>query len=108
MTSFHVDRIGGGVRVSWDSQAGAGSGTVYDLVQGSLGALRSSGSFAAAACLVGDTPNVFADDLSAAPPPGEADYYLGRAKNGCGTASFGDSSLAPDPRDDLDGAGPCP
>ncbi len=108
LTSFHVDRIGGGVRVSWDSQAGAGSGTVYDLVQGSLGALRSSGSFAAAACLVSDTPNVFAEDLSAAPPPGEADYYLGRAKNGCGTASFGDSSLAPDPRDDLDGAGPCP
>jgi hypothetical protein len=109
LTNLLIDKIGGGVRLSWDSQAAtAGPGTVYDLVKGVLGDLQGSGSFAAAGCLVSDEAGASFDDLSGDPPVGDGEYYLGRAKNSCGSSGYGDSSVSPDPRDDLDTAGPCP
>ncbi len=107
--NLSIGEISGGVRLSWDSQAAtAGSGTVYDLVKGSVGDLRGTGTYAAVACLTGGETGASFDDLSPDPPSGTADYYLGRARNSCGSAGYGDASVNPDPRDDLDSAGPCP
>ncbi len=109
LTNLGIEKVAGAVRLTWDSQAAtAGSGTVYDLVKGSLSDLRGSGSFAAAGCLVSDEPDASFDDTSVDPPVGDADYYLGRAENSCAASSYGNSSIGPDPRDDLDAAGPCP
>jgi len=107
---------GSDVEVAWSSQDGtAGPGTAYDLVTGLLGALRAEGDFRSAACLGsphGDTPYT---DVRGDPPAGDGHYFLLRARNVCGTASYGDGSGVPDPRDGLeDGAvslpnpDPCP
>ena len=40
------------------------------------------------------------------PPTGDGRYYLSRGVARCLT--YGDSSLDPDPRDDLDAVDPCP
>jgi hypothetical protein len=97
----------GTARIAWDSQdASAGTATVYDIATGLLSDVRQSGSFSLASCLgtVDDSPH---DDLDA-PPTSDARYYLLRARNACGTGSYGDAPLMPDPRDDLDTSGPCP
>jgi hypothetical protein len=95
--------------VSWISQdPSAGDATSYDLVRGQLSALRMSGTFEAASCLAGgleDTPFI---DGSGDPPVDDAYYFLVRARNACGTGSYGDSTLTPDPRNGLDGSSPCP
>jgi len=96
-----------GVELTWTSQASmAGSGTVYDIATGELGALLGSGSFSGATCLADDVPDSFYADTQDSDGPGY--YYLLRAGNSCGTATFGDSTTLPDPRDDLDTATPCP
>lgn len=63
--------------------------------------LAASGDFSLAGCA-----GLFTDSPSADPPSGDGRYYLARGTDHCLT--YGDSSLAPDPRDDLDVGDPCP
>jgi hypothetical protein len=99
----------GVTRLSWDSQdSSAGTSTIYDIVTGQLSELRGSGAFDLAACLAVGVDDVPFDDSRADPATGEAYYYLVRGRNACGTGSYGDSTLAVDPRDLLDTSGPCP
>jgi hypothetical protein len=109
VSGLAMDKITGGVRLAWSSQAStAGSGTVYDLVSGGLSALRAEGGYGAASCVADDHTGAAYDDMRADPTAGDGYYYLIRAENSCATASYGDSSISPDPRDDLDATGPCP
>ena len=73
---------------SWQGQAGsAGPGTLYDLVSGTLG--PSTGiSFSAASCLQSATATAYLDSRPG-PATGFATWYLSRARNSCGTATFG-------------------
>lgn len=109
IASVALAKVAGAARVSWTSQDPvAGLATTYGIVSGLLSDLRSSGGFAAATCLqggIGDTPF---DDVRSAPPLGNGFYYLARAKNSCGTGTYGNSSLTPDPRDALDAGALCP
>lgn len=96
-------------RLFWGGQSEtAGPGTVYDVVSGSLSELRGSGGYNGATCLAADIPNPVFDDPRADGAAGAGVYYLMRAGNVCGSKGYGDSSMAADPRDTLDSAGPCP
>jgi len=95
--------------LSWSSQsASAGSGTRYDVVTGTLGSLWNPEPFASATCLSGDLSVSTYLDQRPGPDPEQGWYYLVRARNSCGIASYGDASISPDPRDYLDISGPCP
>jgi hypothetical protein len=89
----------------WDNQAQtAGSGARFDAVAQPLSALQATGTFAAATCLVDQTPSTSAVDLNPDPPSGDGYVYLVRASNVCGTGSYGAGSA----RATLDASGPCP
>src|SRR5262249_52785580 len=104
-----MSKIGGLVRLSWTSEdPTAGVATTYDIVNGLLGDLRTSGSFSAATCLAGNVADTPYDDATSPPPPGSGRYYLIRAQNACGAGTYGNSSLVPDPRDALDSGSTCP
>ena len=76
--------------VSWDSQGpNVGTGTLYDLVSGSLAALRTTG-FAGASCLRPGGGNSHSDTRGN-PATGSGYWYLSRARNSCGTATYGSS-----------------
>lgn len=86
--SFAADKA----TIAWVSIASkTGSGTVYDALVGDLGALRASGTIAAASCLGTATTAVSRLD-SAIPAPGSGFYYLIQARNSCGLGGFGASS----------------
>lgn len=91
--------------VSQDAQAGAS--TSYDVVTGSLSDLVTDAGYDDSTCL-GNFPDTPAADGSGNPGPGQGKYYLLRAKNTCGTGTYGNASVIPDPRDALDAGGPCP
>jgi len=76
--------------LGWDEQATlSGPGVGYEVVGGSLLALRFSGLASATSCLSGSlTANAF-DDPQAAPPVGDGYYYLTRARNSCADGGFG-------------------
>jgi N-acetylneuraminic acid mutarotase len=107
VANVRLGKSAGSVVVSWDSEASlAGASTTYDVVDGSLAALRSTATYSGAACLAS---GVSVTSLNDAPPaPASASYYLVRASNACGLATFGDSSFVPDPRDALDAGSTCP
>ncbi len=99
---------GATARLAWVSQDGtAGSGTSYDVVTGSVAALRTSGGFGGASCLVDDDADTPYDDTRPRPAAGAADYYLVRAEHAC-VGTYGNAGVTPDPRDALDAASPCP
>lgn len=74
--------------LSWEDQGPlAGPGTVYDLFSGSF---SSTGllDFSIGSCLMtGGQPSF--DDGSSGPAPGVVRWYLSRARNGCGTSTWG-------------------
>lgn len=80
-------------------------GMSFDLVKGLLSDLTSSGSYTQAVCLGTFTANPAVD--TELPPPGDGFYYLARGRSCCTWQGYGDSTIVPDPRDDLD-YGPCP
>jgi glucose/arabinose dehydrogenase len=93
----------GPTHLGWnDRRPDLGSAVGYDLVTGRLSDLHSSGGFGATCTLGASLASPAFDDARGAPPAGDGFYYLLRAANGCGTGTFGDSSLVPDPRDLLD------
>jgi hypothetical protein len=76
--------------LAWSDQAGAsGPGVVYDVASGDIDALHTGGSAFATSCLAGGLPLPFYDDSRPDPPPGSAYYYVVRARNACGAATFG-------------------
>jgi len=86
----------------------ADSGAVVDLVSGQLSDLRADGDYLLAECLANDAAGTTYEDTRPDPRPDDGYYYLARAQNSCGTSTYGDSTLTPDPRDILDLSGPCP
>ena len=93
----------GGVAVAWDSQdALAGIGTGYDLVRGSLLALRTSGFPAGAVCAANGLPDTPYTEAAGSCPAllGDGCWYLIRSRNTCGTGTFGPPVM--------DAASPCP
>jgi hypothetical protein len=79
---------------------------VFDVVAGSLSDLLTDEDFSDAVCLASSTGNP-AVDSSPDPAIGDGRYYLGRPLEYCLDEGYGDSSLTPDPRDDL-AVAPCP
>jgi len=77
----------------------------FSLVTGLLSDLSADNDFSLATCAGIFTVSPATDPLGD-PPVGDGRYYLTRGIGHCPT--YGDSSLDPDPRDDLDAADPCP
>ncbi len=74
--------------LTWDSQGTlAGPGTLYDLVSGSVN-LVSNGLMTDPICLQSTQDSAFSDSRSD-PPAGMGYWYLVRARNYCGTGTFG-------------------
>jgi hypothetical protein len=94
-----------GVRLT-SQHLSAGPSTVYDVVTGSLSVLRTSRDYTASTCLAATATNEIQDGRPH-PAVGGAVYYLVRARNACGSGTFGNASTSPDPRDLLDGRPPC-
>lgn len=94
--------------LSWPASMGAGSGASYDIVTGSIAALRTAGGYSGAACLVRMHGAATFTDPRIDPPTGVGYYYLLRARTTCGGGTYGNSDETPDPRDALDSASPCP
>ena len=98
-------------QLEWTPQAGVvGFGVRYDIVGGMLSRLRSAHGFDAAGCLRNNNSSSAWMDFREAPPAGDGYYYLVRAQNSCGAATYGESGKIPDPRDRLDdpALSPCP
>ena len=73
---------------TWDSAApGSGSGTVHDVVRGTLSELPV-GSGPSETCAATGTPDASASDLSL-PVSGQGYWYLIRGRNACGTGTYG-------------------
>ncbi len=74
-------------RLSWEDQSGlAGEGTWYDLARGLLSELRADGGFARASC---ERLHRSESLASGNQPPGEGEYQVVRAGNGCGVSGWG-------------------
>ncbi len=74
--------------LTWDSQGTlAGPGTLYDLVSGSVN-LVSNGLMTDPICLQSTEDSTFSDSRGD-PPAGMGYWYLVRARNYCGTGTFG-------------------
>jgi len=85
-----VSAIPGGQRYAWtDQSSSAGAGTVYDVFWGSIRMLGSSGDYSTGICRVENISGASFDDTGIDPPAGDAFYFLFRAQNSCGTASWG-------------------
>jgi len=85
----NVRLAGAGADVTWNDQAPqTGPEVTYDIVGGSLGALRASG-LASASCVVTGVAIPAYPGAIPNPPPGEGFYVLVRAKNTCGSGGFG-------------------
>ena len=79
--------------VSWDDQGAlAGLETIYDLVTGLLSAPGNPG-FASAVCLQEGGPVSYNDTRPDPDAGGPAFWYLARARNSCGIATYGTSSF---------------
>jgi hypothetical protein len=77
--------------LAWGSQsASAGPETVYDLVSGSL-IDAGSLTFSAASCLQAGIGNSYVDGRPD-PQLGETVWYLARARNSCGSGTFGSAA----------------
>ena len=59
---------------------------------GLVSELRRDGGVAAAACIGNDDASSPFVDGRAAPPAGDAYYYMVRSQNACGTGSYGFAS----------------
>lgn len=94
------DTLGAGTTLNWTSQDGiAGPDTSYDIATGLVSELKTDGNFQRASCLATDVADTPAFDFRL-PPLKDAFYWIARAQNLCGTATWG--------KPDLDTASPCP
>lgn len=79
----------------------------FDVALGFLSDLREDEGYYRAGCLGVFVQNP-AEEYLPNPPEGDAWYYLARGLNDCLSDGYGDSSIVPDPRDELASASPCP
>ena len=87
--SFQADTV----TLSWDSAAdSAGSDTIYDVAKGVLGELPA-GTGSSEACILPGGSAPAATDFSF-PAVGTGYWYLIRARNVCGTGTYGADSSA--------------
>lgn len=103
VAAVRVQKVSGSAaaRLEWTSQdASAGPASSYDVVTGVLSELRADAGFARVSCLQAAHPDTPYDDVRPGPFGGAGWYYLIRAKNVCGTATFG--------RPGMDGITICP
>jgi subtilisin family serine protease len=78
--------------LSWESWSfAAGSGTVYDVVRGSLGDLRAIGTIAGAGCLGAPGSSASLTDV-VTPAAGSGFYYAVQARNTCAAGGWGAGS----------------
>lgn len=82
-------------RIVWEPEP---SSPLYRVAKGRIEDLRPGGFFGAG-CL-GETAGTQVTDADS--DEGAAWWYLVRGENVCGAGTYGDSNLAPDPRDELD------
>ena len=75
----------------WTSE---GAGIVYDIVTGSLSALRADAGVSAASCLTSGVTTSAYNDFRADPSPGAGDYYLVRGRSACCPGTYGFASSA--------------
>lgn len=103
---LELSGVPGGFSLRWqDLGPISGRATTYELITGSLGALRQSRGFGGAACTqTAIFEHPIADPLPT-PAPGQGAYYLLRARNSCGAGIYGEDEA---PRAALDAASPCP
>ncbi len=90
--NLRVSGGGSSTTVTWNP---AGSATGYDVVTGRMGTLRSSaGNFAIATdqCLIQNSASATVTD-SSMPAPGDAIWYLARARN-CGPGTYDSGSAS--------------
>ena len=74
---------------TWDSQSVlSGPGTQYDLVSGAIGTLAPGVVLSGATCLQSSAGTTYSD-ARAVPPGSVAFWYLVRARNACGTGTYG-------------------
>jgi YVTN family beta-propeller protein len=87
--------------LSWDDQsAQVGATLFYEVVGGSLRALRIAGGLGGpTSCLAGDLRTPSWDDMRGDPAPGEGYYYLVRARNPECSGGFGPGTSAIEPLD---------
>jgi hypothetical protein len=92
--------------ISHDDQV-ASEAPQFEVRYGLISELRADGDFTRSACL-GRFLSSPATDPHANPATGDSWYYLSRGTFRCVDQGYGDSSLVPDPRDDLDNTPLCP
>ena len=86
--SFGADKT----TLTWASLSReAGTGTLYDVITGDLGALPSTGIIAAGLC-VGSVGTVNSCSDAQIPAVGTGSYYVIQARNTCGLSGFGAGS----------------
>ena len=74
----------------WDDAFPAAGGDVYDIFSGRLLLLRNNpGHFSTGACFASDLFFNAWDITSAIPPAGDGFYFIVRARNTCGTGTYG-------------------
>jgi hypothetical protein len=78
--------VSGTTSITWTSLP---AGTIYDVVGGSISALRTVGSIADAACLQDNVATPSWNDPRANPVEGEGYYYLVRGQASCGAGTYG-------------------
>ena len=75
--------------LAWDSAAeGAGSGTTYDVMYGSLSQVSNLGTGPEDTCLANDLADLILADTSPDPPPAAGWFYLVRANHVCGKGRY--------------------
>ncbi len=106
--NVQVTQDQGVTRVAWaDFHPLVCSDVTYDVACGSLRELVSDRGFPRAGCCASGVVSLSFIDPQPDPDPGDGRYFLVRAVTVCARGTFGDSSVMPDPRDDLDTL-PCP
>lgn len=93
VATLDVDKgPGDSSQLSWTSLSGsAGSETVYDIARGDLGGLALDGGTAGAAAFACDLGTTSTDDADL-PSANAGFYYMVRAKNVCGSGTWGQDS----------------
>jgi hypothetical protein len=81
--------IASGTSLAWTSLP---AGTIYDVVGGSITALRTVGSISDAACLQDNVASPSWNDPRPDPADGEGYYYLVRGQSSCGPGTYGSAT----------------
>jgi len=93
LTEVENVRFHPGAVMTWDDQ---GAGVVFDVASGLLDDLHVDGGVSAAECLQDGVSEASFTDPRPDPSPATSCYYLVRARNDCGTETYGFTSAGPE------------